>query len=203
MKVKELSGKRFGRLIVIKRGRGKTNTNAYWECLCDCGKKSIVRSPELTKGHTKSCGCLSKELVKTVNITHGKSYSKIYKIYKTMLNRCYNINQKSFKYYGNRGIKVCDRWKNSFTNFLQDMGNKPEGLSIERINNDGDYKPTNCKWATFNEQAHNRRNIKLSVKKADIIRKLHLKGVTSKLLSKKFNVDISSIRLVINMKTWI
>ena len=201
-KLKELSGRRFVRLIVIRRVVGKNNKNAHWKCLCDCGKITIVRSPDLTKGHTKSCGCLGKELLRKVNITHGKSYSKIYRIHRAMIDRCYNPKQRSFKNYGGRGIAVCDRWKDSFLNFFHDMGDKPTGLSIERIDNNGNYELANCRWATITEQAHNRRGIKLSLAKVAEIRKLHLMGITNKQLAQNYGVDISSIGLALNMKTW-
>jgi hypothetical protein len=203
MRVKELSGKRFGRLVVKKRVIVKAERNSHWCCLCDCGKTTIVRSPDLTKGHTKSCGCLGKELSKTRKITHGKSYCKIYRIHRAMINRCHNPKNNEYKNYGGRGIIVCNRWKNSFLNFLHDMGDKPDGLCIERINNDGNYEPCNCKWASMTEQAHNRRGIKLSVVKVIEIRKLHLSGITSKQLAKNYGVDVSNIRYVLNRKSWL
>ena len=148
---------RFGRLIVIslysKIGRCYT-----WKCKCECGNETIVRRTNLGNGHTKSCGCFSNENRIIRNTTHGCRNHPIYPVWRSMRYRCQIKNNRHYKDYGMRGIKVCKRWE-YFGNFLIDMGERPSRLhSIDRINNNGDYEPTNCKWSTTFEQANNKSN---------------------------------------------
>lgn len=151
----DLSGKRFGRLVVIEKTDRRSGTNAIWKCKCDCGKETFVSSGNLRSENTTSCGCLNKELV----IIHGQYQSSEYYAWQHIKDRCYNLKNKRYKDYGGRGITVCDRWKDSFENFLADMGPKPSNKhSIDRIDNDGNYEPKNCKWSTATEQARNQRN---------------------------------------------
>ena len=136
-----------------------------WSCRCDCGKKVKVKAFHLKSGHTKSCGCLRKEIAKIGKhkITHNMSKTPEYKAWNNMKNRCNNPNNKDYKDYGGRGIKVCDHWLESFENFYSDMGDKPFPkilYSIDRVDNNGDYTPENCKRTTQKQQANNRRNNK-------------------------------------------
>lgn len=152
----DLLGKRIGRLVVIERAHNISH-RAAWLCLCDCGNTHVVSSHILQRKATRSCGCLHIERM----LTHGHtSRGKIhpeYNVWKTMRQRCSNPNRNSYPNYGGRGIQVCARWDTSFGNFIADMGPRPKGYTIERIDNDDDYKPTNCKWIPLTEQWKNRR----------------------------------------------
>lgn len=136
-------------------------------CKCECGTVREVRLLALKRKETKSCGCLSLEIAKKTHVTHGHScrqttgVTRTYWCWRSMCSRTSNPRVKGYERYGGRGISVCDRWKYSFSNFLFDMGEKPDGLSIERIDNNGNYELLNCRWATALEQGRNKRNNRL------------------------------------------
>lgn len=169
MKLIDLTGKTFGRLTVIERAESTKHGAARWRCKCDCGNEKIVIGDELRKGNTKSCGCYAKETAKETalkyisgkNKTHGKTGTLIYKEWSGMKRRCFNAHDKSFCNYGGRGITVCDRWRDSFEAFYDDVSILPhfgeKGYSLDRIDNDGNYEPNNIRWATAKQQANNRR----------------------------------------------
>lgn len=159
---KNIAGQRFGRLVALERTAEKDRAgNFKWRCACDCGRESLVPTAYLIAGNTKSCGCARRKRVGIEDCGKNLTHSPEGKIFTGMLSRCENPRVKSYKDYGGRGIKVCDRWKNSLRAFIDDMGLRPSPQhSIERIDHDGNYEPSNCKWATKAEQARNTRTNK-------------------------------------------
>ena len=153
----DLTGHVYSRLTVLGYAR-KKGKHHYWHCSCDCSKKSVVASTSLRSGHTQSCGCYHNERRSEIFSTHGLSSSPEYKAFHNMKSRCLNENAQSYVDYGGRGITICDRWIDSFANFHKDMGDKPSpSHSIDRENNEGNYEPSNCRWATQLQQVRNQR----------------------------------------------
>jgi len=155
----DLKGKRFGRLVVVERA-GSLLNKAVWRVSCDCGQGKIVIGSSLIKGVTRSCGCLKRDVNAVVNRTHGLSYSRTYRVWAGIKGRCSCPTQTNWEHYGGRGIQMCTRW-HRFENFLTDMGEAPQGSTIERVNNNGNYEPTNCRWASMKEQCRNRKTTRL------------------------------------------
>ena len=161
----DLTGQRFGRLTVLDISH-RLNRRIIWRCICDCGKETRTATiADLRSGNTRSCGCLSREISSRVNLKHGHTsggkWSPTFRSWADMRTRCFNPNIKKFKNHGGRGITICDRW-DDFQNFLSDMGERPSGLTLDRIDNDGNYEPGNCRWATWSQQNKNRRKFKRS-----------------------------------------
>jgi hypothetical protein len=157
----DLTGQRFGRwtVLVLWPERYRLNgvtRDAFWLCRCTCGSEHIVMGNNLRSGKSTNCGCLKHEKARKRSTKHGMAGTRVHRIWKSMLSRCRNPNVPCFSNYGARGISVCEEW-HSFENFYADMGAPPDGLTLERRNNEGDYERSNCCWATRLEQAHNRR----------------------------------------------
>lgn len=153
----DLIGQKFGRLTVLE----KSQTKRKWICRCDCGNILEAYGYDIKSGHTKSCGCYRREKLKDLYTTHNHSQCrngkphKLYQVWHSMTQRCCNSNSAPYDRYGGRGIRVCQRWL-KYENFLEDMGKDwEEGLTIERIDNDGNYEPSNCKWVTQKQQTRN------------------------------------------------
>jgi hypothetical protein len=189
----DISEKKFGRLTVLKYVSKNLTGQYRLLCICDCGNKITVQYCNLISGNTKSCGCLQKE--KSTQHGHSKKgqISKIYQSWTNMITRCTNPKNKSYSRYGGRGIKVCQRWR-KFENFLEDMGEMPEGHQIDRINNNLGYCPENCRWATRTEQMRNTKRNHL----------ITFRGKTQCLSAwaEKFNIKVQTLESRINKLGW-
>lgn len=162
MRAKDLTGKTFGYLTVIRRdvsSNGKSG-NAKWLCRCKCGEERSVVGSKLVRGEHRSCGCKKGEHISKAVTTHGMTGTPTYNSWGAMINRCTNANHPRYRDYGGRGIVVCNRWR-KFANFLEDMGERPNGLELERRDNNSGYSKENCYWATHSEQARNRRSSRI------------------------------------------
>jgi len=196
----ELKGMVFNRLTVINQSGVSATKKAIWECLCECGHKLNVVGSNLKNGNTKSCGCHKTELLNKSNKTHGLTDThEQYAVWRSMHGRCNNPKDKSYKRYGGRGIRVCDRWRD-FSLFIKDMGERPSKKhSIDRINNDGNYESNNCRWSTSAEQAHNTSKTKLTNEKVIYIRSSSKSAAE---LSNELKVSTTLIYDVRECKVW-
>lgn len=217
----DITGRRFNKLVVISRNANRPNGDATWLCACDCGNKKIVVGRQIRHGGTKSCGCLLHKEPKSK--THGMFGTPTYSCWANMKARCTRVNHPAWKRYGGRGITFCEEWR-KFEGFLADMGEKPNTLTLDRIDNNGNYCAKNCRWATHTQQRlnqgprskhifsksrterrKNHNNIKLSEEKVKFIRDsiANNKKISIKKFSLKFNVAPKTIEDVINGVTWL
>lgn len=164
--IKDISGQTFNRWTVIGYDYGSSKKEARWVCKCACGDYKSVSGSSLRKKTSKSCGCLKGEIASKIGKqtkTHGLSGHRVYNLYQSMVNRCHSPNHISYKNYGAKGVRVCDRWLNSFESFIEDMGVPNPNDSIDRINNNLGYHPDNCRWVGKEKQNRNKsNNIKLT-----------------------------------------
>lgn len=154
----DLLGQKFGRLTVVERMPNNKRKQAVWKCCCDCGNEIIVEAGHLRSGHTQSCGCYGRDRASEHNTIHGMKGTKLFSVYHSMKGRCYNLTDKKYYRYGARGIVICDEWLNNPSSFF-DWAIKNgyrNGLSIDRIDNDGNYCPENCRWVEDKIQANNK-----------------------------------------------
>lgn len=186
-----LAGQRFGRWTLLAPTSPSRNNQKQWICRCECGSEKAVLEGNMKTGKTVSCGCFRTES-QALRITHGKSKSREYKTWSHVIDRCVNPNSKNYIHYGGRGIAMCERWRNSFQAFLDDMGERPHGTEIERIDNEKGYFPDNCRWATRLEQMQNTR----------LTRNLTMNGVTKCLSQWARDIGISNATLIERLLRW-
>lgn len=187
--IKDQTGKKFGRLTVLSlHEKVEGSPRHKWLCQCVCGNTTVAVIKDMQAGKTKSCGCLFTEGLVSRNTKHGlmHDHKRTYRSWKELRQRCNNPNNKDYKDYGGRGIRVCKRW-DSFKNFFDDMGDRPDGMTIDRVDVNGDYEPYNCRWATSTEQARNKRNNHVMENGKTLVENCEVAGVDYKVACYRAN----------------
>lgn len=196
-----IAGQRFG-LLTAEFMLPRTGKRTMWSCRCDCGQSCVARGAELVRGHKTNCGCATLRLQREQATKHGMTRTPEYKTWSMMIHRCTCPSAVGFHKYGARGITVCDRWRTSFENFFADMGPRPAGMSIDRIDSRGNYEPANCRWATIEEQNRNRSIAKLT---PDLVREAFARsraGEPAASIATSMGVSKSTIVDALAGRTW-
>jgi hypothetical protein len=189
-------GKQFARLTVLSAGADRLL------CRCDCGVEKSIKAKHVIYGYTRSCGCLLREMMSTKTKTHGLTSTKEYEIWCSMKARCTRPTTTSYPNYGGRGIRVCDRWMRSFEHFMADMGQRPAGYSIDRIDVNGNYEPSNCRWVPRAEQMRNTRRTKMNKELADAVRELAATGINKAAIARALAVNYSTVKQIASGRQW-
>lgn len=197
----DLSGEKFGRLTATKRVGVNKNKKVLWECVCECGNKINVPTSNLTTGHTRSCGCINVDRLKT----HGHSHTRIWGIWQGMLRRCYDENCTNYQGYGGRGISVCNEWREDFSAFLRwaNENGYMDTLTIDRTDVNGNYTPENCRWATMKEQCNNKRSNEYLIFKGEkhtVAEWANILGIATNTLWMRINVHGWSVERALTEK---
>lgn len=200
----DLDGRAFGRLTVTARALADRHGRARWACRCSCGSETVIAASALTSGHTRSCGCLRREMVATgaLRRTHGARRTAEYRTWCSVIQRCTNRRSPGFAKYGAKGVTVCKRWRESFEAFFADMGPRPRGCSIDRIDNSRGYEAGNCRWATAHDQARNKTTNVLNTEMVMEIKQRLRAGATTTDVSNEFGISLSTASKVKCGVTW-
>lgn len=191
----DLSGARYGRLTVVAKAAEKRGRHTAWICRCDCGAETVVSRHSLTSGNTNSCGCYNKDINAARFLKHGQHRNPAYHCWQAVKNRCLRPGSAGYEDYGGRGITMCPEWRDDFAAFLRDMGPRPSRRhSVDRIDNDGDYEPSNCRWATQSEQNLNQRRtvfVEVSGELATVHELAAAAGLPSNLVKRRLRRGLS------------
>lgn len=208
-KLMDITGKSFARWTVLSIAGRSKHGKSTWNCKCECGAVSVVVGSSLISGLSSSCGCLADELTVRRSTTHGlskngKAVSRLHYIWANMKARCNRENSTDYHNYGARGIKVCKEWENDFLAFhtWAMSAGYDKKLTIERVDNNKGYSPDNCTWATYKDQARNKRGLKLTLAKAESIRKLINEGAKTSTVAKIFSIDRHHVNSVVRKDSW-